>query len=154
MKNKILFALQLVLVLLLSPAFSLAIDKVCIDNQTLQINTTYYIDTDTNSTAINVSKVVPCPFGCENSDCKTASILNVPLFSIFLGLSIILMIIGYRWFLDPLVIIGGMFLILIGVVLITQGVVVESILYKNTLTQGIGYSFIALSIYIIASVFI
>ena len=52
----------------------LAINKTCLDNTTLQVNTTYYIDTSSGESEVGVSKNIYCPFGCSNGECEGSSV--------------------------------------------------------------------------------
>jgi hypothetical protein len=64
------------------------------------------------------------------------------------------MVVGYRFGLNPLVVIAGLFVIILGAFTVTYGLSINGLLYTNLMTQSIGITFIGAGIYIIASVFI
>jgi len=146
-----------ILVMLLIQGISLAAtsaNKLCVNNSTLQVNNTYQIKINTENIPVNTSKEIYCYFGCLNDSCNLGSIITLPIWCIMFGTFVIFMFVGFKWNLDPMVIVSGLLLMLLGIFMISQGVVIDNVLYDNAFSQGMGYTFVATSLYVIATVFI
>lgn len=53
-----------------------ATNTTCISNNSVQMNTTYYVDISGNVTAINLTKEVYCEYGCTNGQCQGSNLGN------------------------------------------------------------------------------
>lgn len=74
-KKRLLTLAMIPIAILFFTTPSLAdINRTCLDNETLQINTTYYIETSDGLSEIEVSKNEYCAFGCTNGECEGSSV--------------------------------------------------------------------------------
>lgn len=137
----------MLLAIILPKAFA-GVGKICIDNSTLEVNTTYEVKIDGNISTVETSKRVSCIYGCENSQCKEGSMLNKMTFPIFTGISILFVLLGIlfnKWFFGFA---GGSLLIVTGLILAVQGISFSETVTSNVLTQGIGVGVMLIAIYV------
>jgi len=145
MKLKIM---GLMFLLMISSVFALKAEVTCLNSTTLyeEIKVFHYIGGSLDSTEI-WNHTTPCPYGCSDNMCQEASILNTTMFSVFIGSSLVLMLIAAISGNDAFGLIGALIIMLIGVYLVTQGIVVNDILHKNTLTRMISLALIGIGLY-------
>lgn len=73
MKYNRLIPLAFFLLLIASPVYA-AVTQACVDNATLRINQTYYVNNDGTQTEIWIANDEPCPFGCSDGKCDGSNI--------------------------------------------------------------------------------
>lgn len=79
-----------ILLLLLVPT-ALAVNQTCINDYTLQINSTHWV----GSTEINITSIRNCPYNCTNNECAGSSV-EADMSSVWLiyGTGCVLLILG------------------------------------------------------------
>ena len=142
MLKKIMMVILLVIPLCMADTVT-----TCLNSNTMQRNTTKQLIIDSNVTDIFVNENVTCQYGCSNSQCQEASILNITMFSVIFGGGLIMMLISAWSGNDTFGLIGGLMLMLLGTYLAAQGIVVNSILQKNILVRMIGLALISVGLY-------
>jgi hypothetical protein len=65
--------LIILILLMVLPKIASAVNTTCIDDNTLQVNTSY-TGTGASDFTINISNEIYCPFGCSNNQCEGSSI--------------------------------------------------------------------------------
>jgi hypothetical protein len=126
------------------------VGKICIDNSTLEVNTTYETAIDGNVSQIEISKRVSCIYGCSDNGCNEGSMLNKTTFPIFLGISGLFVaggIILNRWLFGFG---GGSLLIITGLILTVQGLSLSEPVTQNLLTNGFGITMMLIGLWITA----
>lgn len=119
----------------------------CIDTDTMNITKDKKLIVDGNTTTFQVVEEVYCPYGCENNNCKEASVLNMTMFSILFGGSLVMMLISAISGNDTFGLIGALIIMLLGVYLAVEGLVIDDILHKNTLIRMVGLALILIGLY-------
>lgn len=158
--SSIVFALGILV--LASPTYAIdvfASTAVCIDNSTLEVNSTILVITDGNSSTVETSQNVSCTskYGCFSGSCVPASLLNEITFLIVISISVILLLIGYRGGLMPFIMMAGILFLLISVVILIDGIILNGVLYITTTQNlnififGIAMILLGLSIYIMTT---
>jgi len=131
-------------------------NSICIDNQTLEVNTTVALIINVSQTNITAIERIFCQYGCSLNACLSGSILNELTFSILLAMMFVFLGVGYKYDLSPMIIIAGAILLIIGILLVTSGIIITGVLYtpvNMVYVTYIGIIVIALSIYVMATSF-
>lgn len=128
--------------------------KTCVDNETLQINTSKTIiikenDTETTKEETIIENLY-CPGGCENDNCKPLTvysdyIFNLPTYSIFLGFSLLMYLISNKY--PTLNLISSLLLLVLSVYVLLYGIQFNELIYRNNLTITLGIIGIGISLY-------
>lgn len=154
MKFGLILSFLLVSMLLVTPVFALTI-KDCLNSSILQVNMTTTIWVNSNETNISTTEEVYCPYGCDNDECKLGTVLNtitLPLFFIFFAFFIILTKFSDN---NPLFgTIASTISLILGVLLIGQGITISETILANIYIQGFGTIFLVLGIYVLLAVWV
>lgn len=122
--------------------------KSCLDTDTLQVNTTTTIWVDANETQINTTEEVYCRYGCADNQCTPGTVLNTITFPLFFVLFAFFVVFA-RIFENPLFgTVAASISLILGILLIGQGISFSETILSNMYTVGIGTIFLALSVYI------
>jgi hypothetical protein len=128
--------------------------SMCVDNNTLQRNTSITIYQNESEIPLSFSENITCQYGCDvtNSECFTGSSFNILVFTVLSMLGLFLMF-GRP---DPIInIIGSLIVIVTGTFVIIYGLNFNIIVLEaqNTMSYLLGIVFIGLGIYRIVSAF-
>lgn len=154
-----LLALAMFMVLSVSPVFAwvgpdpedliITSNSTCFD--TLNLNRTVAYTSysnccdaktmDCNVTVCNVStsQLVTCPYGCNSGACFPGSFMNEYTFALFMAISLSFMFVGYIWRYPALVILGSVFMLLVALMILSEGLVIFGVFYTVKETVMLTY---------------
>jgi len=106
---------------------------------------------ETDWTYINFYYSDLCDYGCEDGYCKPASIMSEELFALLGSLFSILLVVGAINKNKFFSFIAGMLILIMGVYITSEGMVIDEILYEDTLIRVVGIVLIMFSIFLFYS---
>ena len=138
--------------LLLSGVYALETETSCFDATTLyeEISIKHYVDGVLDSTEI-WNKTTPCDYGCVNNQCQPASLMSGGLFISLGFISTVLLIVGVMSKNKFFALIAAMIVLIIGIYITSEGLVVNGLLYEETVIRVIGIVLIMFSIFLFYS---
>ena len=147
LKKILLFS---ILFILIPVSFSNTVTS-CLNSNIMQKNVTKQLIIDNNTTNIFVTENITCLYGCANNQCQSASLMTAGMFSILGIISVFLLGLGSYAENKFFVLISSMIILIMGVYVTTEGIIVDGILFKETVIRIIGIIMIMFSIYLIYS---
>jgi len=138
-------------------------NETCIDSTTLNLTTSYStyssccsdgLKCNTTVCDYSISQLVVCDYGCDNGACFPGSFLNEYTFALLMAISLLFMFVGYIWKYPALVILGSVFMLLVALMLLSQGLIVGRVLYtvsNNVMLTYFGIILILTSIFTIGT---
>jgi len=143
--------MMILLVLLLIPTVLGLTNSVCKDTNTLEVNSTGILWIDGDEIPINKTEDKYCLYGCANNQCQPASLMSGGLF-ISMGLiSAVLLVVGVLSKNKFFALIAGMIILVIGIYITAEGLVVDGILYEETVIRVIGIVLMIFAIFLFYS---
>jgi len=92
-----------------------------------------------------------CDYGCSGGFCEPASIMTGELFTLLGFLSSLLLIVGSINKNKFFSLIAGMMILIIGIYIVSEGMIISEILYEETIIRVIGIILIIFSIFLFYS---
>ena len=148
--NKIIYLV--IFTLFFGSVYAMTTEQICLNSTHLyeEIKLEHYIDGSLDSIEI-WNKTIECNYGCENNQCQTPSLMTAGMFSILGLISIFLLGLSSYTENKFFALISSMIILIMGVYVTTEGIIVDGILFKETVIRIIGIIMIMFSIYLIYS---
>ncbi len=155
MRNKIITVLclsvLLSLVTLTEPLMALEYSPSCFNGTILTRNLLVFKDKNGVTDNFTFSYNETCLYGCHFNQCQDPSFITAQSFTIFFAVFAVLMIVSAITNNKLFSLIAALILLIVSLLIVSEGFVLNQILYRNTTVRIIGIVFIMFSIFLIYS---